>query len=488
MRLESDKTLDCIVIGGGFSGRTVLNELSSVSMAVCGVDLPSSNAKPMTVSSDSYPPIEYLVNATRRPGGGTSVWGGGLSFPRSGHFLSGGTNPAWDEIIYQSSRTESSGATRSAFRRRISPSARLVSRWLRWKFRNLDIDVDIHGYSGGRFGLREETCVTASQIKLVEGSVEDIRAGDRPGTYVVCVVADQGMRSELITKTLVLAAGAIGNAQLTGMLTNQRRFPCGNHFATVVARIFLRNPRLCSGLIQAWTPDEKNFSTLSLGQMTRRNRFQSHSSLRVHPVCTPQLTEELTERWLSLRNHPSRETLVGVLWTSLDWIYFKVRRRRLSYALDLKLILDIPPQSGSLEFIARDEVRMSFIIDENSLQEALELITRCTHSVASWENVKSVQPFPLDQVGMLMSSDWLMELGLSDSAHYYGTVPVTEKETAERIPSSVDERFELSGFPGVFVVGGSSIPVGHHGHPTLVISKLANALARYLTRQSAPDQ
>ena len=60
-----------------------------------------------------------------------------------------------------------------------------------------------------------------------------------------------------------------------------------------------------------------------------------------------------------------------------------------------------------------------------------------------------------------------------DAAHYFGTVPMNKLFSSAHI----NESCALNGFINCYVVGNSALPIGSHGHPTLLNMCLSHLCA-----------
>ncbi len=246
--------VDLLVLGSGFTASVAWHHASEQELTTAVIDI-SRLSQSIRVSDSLRPIIDpEVLEKTARRGGGSSVWGGGISIPNE----SGG----W----------------------RIEPDSYWSQDFKNWLEKNANHFLNLwFGDTGkSRAGKSNPLGVSwAEEIhhvtsnrnsKLInEGFLSSIIDCQRLGSIDIGkksvrlrFIDVKGEILQVVARQVALAAGAIVNAVLIAEMTGQGRFSLGNHLVLPLGTLERQDFRL--GL-RAQLSGVKNFSTYTFKEL-----------------------------------------------------------------------------------------------------------------------------------------------------------------------------------------------------------------------------
>jgi hypothetical protein len=405
------------------------------------------------------------INKLSNPGGGITVWGGALTKPTSkNNFRSAKAIIKWNLI--------KKNVTRRSIPRRFRPVDKKLKllhdffpkfSFLQKKLLK-NFDSMINFYAEGYFSKNPN--VKKGLEPHFFGRLLNLkRCADSENRFEFLIEKD-GDEVRILATNLVLALGAIPNAFVVSTLLKEKsKFGLGNHFSSEILEIELRRPVPISTMFQTWYPGETKFQTFSL----KKNFFprtNSDPSIRLHPTLfstqeeTDLLLNQAASAYSFLLRRYAREHFKK--YGNLNFLVKKFK---------IQMLIDSPPSNQN--FVEFNHDKRLITISQNISPDIVSDL-----EIALFE--LKAQIFECRQILshklLNQSESWdKSDFHFSDTAHYYGTIPLSDESKINFFPSYQ----EICEF-GIFTFGGSSLPESGSGHPTWLVIRVAECLSKDL--------
>ena len=125
--------------------------------------------------------------------------------------------------------------------------------------------------------------------------------------------------------------------------------------------------------------------------------------------------------------------------------------------LNAQLMIEVAPSTQAL-MIAKHPQTKSFVLEWPEFKPRYQ-------SAAAQEGLQALEQYTVSDkstVGSAAESEHVLRW--FDTAHYFGTLPMTSTNGNQL---SVNSDFGIREFPGIYCLGSSAFPTGGHSHPTL---------------------
>ena len=457
-----------IVIGTGFVGIEIAKFLDDSGKNFLAIEpgIHGTSAFKFNSVDGVFDPV--LAFQTIGIGGGANVWGNGLCLPTDHNFFTDNTPLAWRQL-FREFKPEDLSDLVSKHQRNAFKNSRGTLRKFKKILRADNFLFEKHGYAGGTFGGTGWGKSSINQVDqfVIENSIINIERDESLGLWKLTTADLEGECRTFHTKILIFAAGTLMNAHLVYLASGISRFPIGNHFSAVIGEIRLKSPKNIDKLLQTWGKNETEFVTVSLPREFRVNQSIPHSAIRFHPIAETRIVD----RWKELLSHPNLKKSIYLIYESL---HLYITRRQFYDRFQIHLLVDVPLSDSN--FFVFDPISNAANIKLQHTNESIKgskiLLEQFFSAIAESSQIRDfeIQCFSDD----CFDSDKFLMMDWKDTAHYFGTIPVSDDDSH----GTVNKFFELNGSRGLFVLGNSSFPTGSHSHPTLLSVLLAKVFCR----------
>jgi hypothetical protein len=461
-------TYEHIVIGTGFVGIEIAKFLDDFGKNFLAIEpgIRGTSAFEFNSVDGVFDPV--LAFRTIGLGGGANVWGNGLCLPTVHNFFTDSTPLAWRHLLDEF-KPEDIIELVSKHARNTFTNSRGTLRKFRKIFNADNFLFEKHGYAGGTFGGPGWGKSSINQVNqfILENTIINIERDESLGLWKLTTADREGKCRTFHTKILIFAAGTLMNAYLVYLASGISRFPIGNHFSAVIGEIRLKIPKNIDNLLQTWGKNETEFVTVSLPREFRVNRSIPHSAIRFHPITETRIVD----RWKELLTNPKLKKSIYLIYESL---YFCITRKQFYDRFQIHLLVDVPLSDNNyFEFDPiSNAVNITLQHTDESISGSKNLLEQFFSAIAESSLIQDfeIKCFSDD----CFDRDKFLMMEWSDTAHYFGTIPVSD----DNCHGTVNKFFELNGSKGLFVLGNSSFPTGSHSHPTLLSVLLAKVFCR----------
>lgn len=384
---------------------------------------------------------------TARLGGGSGVWGAGISDPTSRFWnLDFGVQTEWG-ALFEKLRSSSSvpnsltefgtsidelgyAVVRSSPNRQAQSQEMVTERHVRARYPKASVE---------RMVLTRKPLAGLRLAKLLVKT-------DR---IEVTLVDDNSSRYEFVSKKLFLASGAFMNGLLAAYIRQIESFDLGNHISLPGPNYDLgRELYLRSSVHYPGARDWMTFSDSSMN-IASGLRFVQDSS--VHGIDSVLSAKTISSAASIFQRLASTKLQISRNVSSLIMIDSRPEQT-LAVRPDFKRI----GASGALTVSITTQNRVD-------VPKVIELANKLSLDVG---RMLKVEP----------DSDLPPGVRISDSAHYYGSTPIGKASASEL---STDVNGGLHGFEDkVFVLGSAVMPEGGHAHPTALIYSLSHYISK----------
>lgn len=446
-----------ILIGTGFCGSAIANYLEDKSLTMRVIE-PSSFQTPVmfektvdSVFSDNQ------ANKTSGLGGGSTVWGKAITHPNNKNWFIERGNSEWERLC-EVLNTVSLSAEMNIPKPKLGNSNFVNGILPDLKARFYE---EIGLYAGDKLGESNTFSLPKfNPDNLIQATVLDLKKDT--SHYAITIRDKNGTIKEMRCKYLVLASGTFLNASFYSLISGQKEFPLSNHFAADFGEIVLKKPIAVRDGVQTYASGEKAFSTFTALDLPQEVVGRPNTSIRL------QANHRLVGR-----------KRIGLALLKFEFSYFfktivpflfsKFKSARLVDDLVIRVIADqgLNDRNKMTVLTFHDgtfHVEITLKIDEQVSLDAHRVAKEFIEIVSTSKMVKSVNLFDIDKIA------W------DDPAHYFGTTPIG----LDNYRSSLTSNSESHLYPGLYIVGNSSFPVGSHGHPTLLAIQLSMIAALHI--------
>jgi hypothetical protein len=457
IKYDAMRELDVILIGTGFCGSTIANYLEDKSLTIRVIE-PSSFKTPImfkktldSVFSDNQ------ANKTSGLGGGTNVWGKAITHPNNKNWFIERGNSVWEQLC-EVLNTVSLSAEMNIPKPKLGNSNFVNDFLPDLKARFYE---EIGLYAGDELGESNTFSLPKfNPSNLINATVLDLKVD--ASHYAVTIRDKNGTTKEMRCKYLVLASGTFLNASFYSLISGQKEFPLSNHFAADFGKIVLKKPIAVRDGVQTYASGEKAFSTFTALDLPQDVVRRPNTSIRL------QANHRLVGR-----------KRMGLALLKLEFSYFfntiipflfsKFKGARLVDNLVIRVIADqgLIEQNKMTVLSFHDgtfHAEITLKIDEQVSLDAHRAAKEFIEIVSSSKMVKCVDLFDL------------AEIAWDDPAHYFGTTPIGLDSYRSSLTANSESRL----YPGLYIIGNSSFPVGSHGHPTLLAMQLSMVAALHI--------
>jgi hypothetical protein len=449
--------LDVILIGTGFCGSTIANFLEDKSLTVRVIE-PSSFQTPImfTKTVDSVF-SDNQANKTSGLGGGSTVWGKAITHPNNKNWFIERGNTVWEQLC------EVLGTISLSSEMNI-PNPKLGnSKFVNSNLPNLKgrFYEEIGLYAGDELGEANTFSLPKfNQSYLLHATVLDLKVN--ANNYAVTIRDENGTTREIRCKYLVLASGTFLNACFYSLISGQKEFPLSNHFAADFGKIVLKKPITVRDGVQTYASGEKAFSTFTALDLSQDAVRRPNTSIRLQANHLLVGRKRIVLALLKFEFFYFFKTI-------LPFMFAKFKGARLVDNLVIRVIADqdLIERNKMTVLSFRDgtfRAEITLKIEEQISLDAHRAAKEFIEIVSSSKMVRSVNLFDVHEIA------W------EDPAHYFGTTPIG----LDSYRSSLTSNSESLLYPGLYILGNSSFPVGSHGHPTLLAMQLSMVAALHI--------
>jgi hypothetical protein len=411
------------------------------------------------------------ANKNARYGGGIGTWGNALTQPTRESYFS---NPKFNKwrtvekyVLDERALSYFSKVKPDSFKLN-KAEARLLNHYLPGiasAFR-----IEKHAYAG-KTPLSNGWKLQIDPIAIIRGIIIRIEKSSGGNLYSVTYRDHQGRIHEVKADKVIFASGALMNAALVSLLVGKTLFPIGNHASLKLFELRFKRMQSLGNLIQ-------NFSRTS-------SSFLSFT----YPKNKSKLNEDLPE--VSIRiNYKDKESVRSIFNPGSRNIRdrFEIFIRFMAERI---LKIHLYRVISIFAWVEMQIETSNFMRIENVENGIFHVTIRMFPSQLIQNQVQNAQNcfkkyltkshFDLPKIdnhqGVVNLTPWV------DTAHYFGTVPMHNFKHVRGLSEksqfcTVSNNFELNGYPGIYVIGNSSIPQGGHGHPTAMTVSLANVFVQ----------
>ena len=441
---------DVVVIGTGFCASNLTSFLARNALTIQVIE-PSSVQPPIVFTKTTESVFsEDQANKTSRLGGGSSIWGKAITHPNDKNWFIPKGNGEWESLYERLSMV----ALPSEMN--IPRPKRHGSRFAKKYFPNLKKRFleEIGLYAGTELG--EENNFALPQIDkniLMLATVKDLKAN--ADHFLVTVCGADGLISKIQSRYLVLACGTFLNACYFSLINGQKDFPLSNHFAADFGRIELTKPITVKDCVQTYASGENAFSTFASLRSKTNSNWEPNSSIRLQATPLAIGRRAMVSALLKLE-------ILYLFNRVIPFLYSVLKGSRLVESLRIRVIADqnISEKNGMRIVLFHNgvfHVEITLTIENCVRADAHRAVSEFIEIVKTSRIVSSVDLFNEEKVF------W------DDPAHYFGTTPIGLRKYESSLTSDSESRLH----PGLYIIGNSSIPVGSHGHPTLISMQLS---------------
>lgn len=442
--------MDVVVIGTGFCASNLTSFLEQNSLTIQVIE-PSSEQSPIVFTKTTGSVFsEDQANKTAGLGGGKSVWGKAITHPNDKNWFVSKGNIEW-ESLYARLNTVVLPSEMNIPRANHGSSS-----FVKTYFPNLEarFHEEIGLYAGNELGDSNNFSLPQfDQNSLMHATVLELRA--HPSNYLVTSREKSGLIIEIECKYLVLASGTFLNACLSSLISGQKDFPLSNHFDADFGSIALARPIIVKDGVQTYASGEKAFSTFTSLPLTQNAAGEPNTSIRLqaNPILIGR--KRMVAALLKLEFHFLFTRIIPYLFSTLTG-------SPLVENLVVRVIADqnISEKNRMRVLSFHDgifHIEISLKIEESVSSHAYRVVNEFMEMITSSKIVRGME---------LVHED---EILWNDPAHYFGTTPIG----LHQYDSSLTSDSESSLYPGLYIIGNSSLPVGSHGHPTLIAMQLS---------------
>ena len=448
------RKLDVVVIGTGFCASNLTSFLVRNALTIQVIE-PSSVQLPIVFTKTTESVfLEEQANKTSGLGGGISVWGKAITHPNEKNWFIPQGNSEWESLHERLSTVVLPNETN------IPRPKRHASRFAKKHFPNLKKRFleEIGLYAGNELG--EENNFSLPQINeniLMLATVTDLKAN--ADHFLVTVCEADGLISKIQSKYLVLACGTFLNACYFSLINGQEDFPLSNHFAADFGRVELTKPITVKDCVQTYAIGENAFSTFASLRSKPNSNWEPNTSIRLQ--ATPLAIGRRAMVYALLKFE-----ILYLFNRVIPFLYSVLKGSRLVDSLKIRVIADQNiSEKNRMRILSFHNgifhVEITLTIDNCVSADAHRAVSEFIEIVKASKIVSSID---------LVNEDKVL---WDDPAHYFGTTPIGLHKYESSLTSDSESRLH----PGLYIIGNSSLPVGSHGHPTLISMQLSTIAA-----------